>query len=153
MSAARSAPLPVESPAIPTTASPGRRAARILAVHGIFLMIMGLVGFAASGFAAKSRTAVISGSISGSLLLLCAWLTASQVSRLRAIGAHAGMTILLLLSGVFCWRTVASIQKTLAAGLPWYDHYTVWVIGLMAITTPIALALVIAQRPPKSQRV
>lgn len=84
---------------------------------GLFLIAAGFLGWAAAGFTAKAKTAIMSGSISGLMMIALGFMAASAKPTLAAIGRNGSLVLPVLLTAVFSWRAVVGWQAY-AAGQP-----------------------------------
>ena len=108
------------------------RAQRMIG-FGIFLAICGLLGWAAAGFTLKAKTALLSGSICGSMMIGCGWLLGRQHPWLSGAGNIGGTFLPLLFSAVFTWR--ASI-----AWMAWADGQPkFWVASLLGLMAAVGI--------------
>ena len=80
---------------------------------GAFLAACGFAGWAAAGFTAKAKTAILSGSVSGALMIAAGWLAGRSTPGLRRAGVILGIAAAALLAAAFTWR--ASVAWALHA--------------------------------------
>lgn len=81
-----------------------RAAATIFLRYGIFILIVGFLAFALSGFAAKAKSGLMMGGGCCAIMLAISYL-ARQGSSSLASGAVVGGTVLTaVFAGVFMWR-------------------------------------------------
>jgi len=109
-----------------------KRLRKILVAYGVFLIAMGLIAFALSGFAEKAKTAIMSGGLSGLIILVCAWALCSRISLVSAAGRYAALLYTVMLVGVFTWRTTAALQEY---GTDDWALYKPVVIGTMLVVS------------------
>jgi predicted neutral ceramidase superfamily lipid hydrolase len=102
---------------------------------GIFLAACGLAGWAAAGFTAKARTAILSGSMSGLLMVVAGLLAASNHLALRKIGTIAGTVLSMLFAAVFAWRASVAWADTLQGGPKLYVALLLSVMALAALVS------------------
>jgi len=75
--------------------------AKTFLFFGIYLIIAGIAGFASNP--EKAKTALLSGGLFGSLSVAVSYLLSKKIPWARKVG----IGILVLLSGVFVWRSSA----------------------------------------------
>jgi len=97
-------------------------------LYGAFLIAMGGIAFAASGWDPKAKTAIMSGTMSGMMVLAAAWLAGSPRNCLSIAGKAGCVLLPLAFAGVFTWR--ASIALT-EWNTPDWKTYKPVVIGTM----------------------
>ncbi|MEM9490972.1 MAG: hypothetical protein AAGC55_17620 [Myxococcota bacterium] len=108
--------------------------AKYMIGFGIFLAVCGLFGWAAAGFTAKAKTALMSGAVCGGAMIVCGWLLMRSHAWLSAIGSVAGTVFPLLFCTVFTWR--ASI-----GWLAWIDGQPkFFVAALLSVMAAVSLA-------------
>lgn len=89
---------------------------KIMLGYGLVLAACGVLGWAAAGFTAKAKTAILSGAVTGAAMVAMAFLSSSQ-GALASAGHWGGRVLPVLFLGVFSWR--ASIAwKAHLAGQP-----------------------------------
>lgn len=101
---------------------------------GLFLGACGLLGWAAAGFTAKAKTAILSGGMSGGLMVVAGLLASRESPLARRIGRGAGTILPILFGGVFSWRAIVGWQAV-GAGEP-----KVYVAALLSGMALAALA-------------
>ncbi|MFQ3586542.1 MAG: hypothetical protein SNJ74_07455 [Fimbriimonadaceae bacterium] len=115
------------------------RVARILLAFGLFLIASGLVGWASTGFSDRGKTAILSGAVSGSIMIGWAFLVAKGPGAL-AVGARWGaLAFTILFGGTFVWRGIVAWQSV-AAGDPKLP-----VAALLSVMACASLAAVVLQ--------
>ena len=82
-----------------------KRATQMI-VFGAFLGLCGVLGWAATGFAWKAKTAILSGAMCGSLMVGCGLLLFRGRGWRASIGDAGGTFLPLVFCGVFTWRAV-----------------------------------------------
>lgn len=110
---------------------------------GVFLVACGLLGWAAAGFTAKAKTAILSGGMSGGLMIGSGWLASRPSLRARNIGRAAGTALPLLFTGVFSWRSIIAWQSV-AAGAP--KLYVAVLLSTMAVAALATFAILLWTR-------
>lgn len=119
-------------------------ASKILFGYGLFLIVCGFLGWAATGFSSSGKTAIMSGGVSGALVLVSAWLAGRPAKKLQMIGAHLGLVLPLLFAIPFTWRGIVGWQAT-AAGED--KLYVAILLSSMALASLIVFVLLIMNRP------
>jgi uncharacterized membrane protein (UPF0136 family) len=127
------------SPGLQTRADMNPTTGRWMAGYGLFLIAVGLIGFASNP--EKAKTALLSGGTFGSLSILWGWLMLG--GRRWAHWAACATAGFLLL--VFCWRATVSWQAVIAGS----DNKLVsaTLITSMAAASGVMLGLLVARRP------
>lgn len=120
--------------------------ARWMIGFGFFLVACGLLGWAAAGFTAKAKTAILSGATCGGLMIGSGYLASRSTPRARNIGRGAGTLLPLLFSGVFSWRAIIAWQAT-AAGQP--KLYVAVLLSTMALAALATFAILL--RAPRAE--
>ena len=142
------------------------RAAKILRLYAVILIVGGFAGFAMSGFAAKAKSALImgarrvpprcalraaltrpprastAGTVSSALVFGCSTMANSSSPRTVAIGVHASMLLALVFAGVFAWRASISLRS------PEKRYAGALLVGLSVASAHALVSLVLAK--PKS---
>ena len=121
-----------------------RRFSKLMIGYGLFLAACGVVGYAASGFDPKAKTAIFSGAGSGAIMVLLGWLSSHVNPKVRAIAAHAGFVLALLLGATFAWRGVIAWGKVLDGQ---NVLYLAVLLSFMAVVSFAAFAVLLALRP------
>lgn len=119
---------------------------KLLIGFGVFLVVCGVLGWGATGFSERGKTAIMSGSMSGMIMLACG-LAATLKPSLAVAARWTGLVFAVMFAGVFSWRaTVAWLA--VGAGEPKL------LVGLLLSTMALAawgvagrLALVRETRP------
>lgn len=116
--------------------------AKVLAILGVFLLIAGLLGWAATGFTDKGKTAIMSGAASGSILLISAWLS-GRPGGVGFVAWIAGIGFAALFGSTFIWR----------ASIAWTDVFNggdklpiAILLSKMALATAVALFVAIRMK-------
>jgi len=105
--------------------------AKLFRAYGIFLIAMGFIGWAASGFSSTAITAIFSGGLSG-LVMFGMGTAAAKKDQWASLARYVGFAFTLLFAGVFTWRTLASIGEH---GTEDFALYKVIVIGTMMVVS------------------
>src|SRR5688500_11626035 len=79
-----------------------------LLLFGVFLIVCGFVGWAASGFSAYARTAILSGSVCGASMIIAGLLLRYGRAGARTAGLWMGRGLPVLFLGVFIWRAAVA---------------------------------------------
>lgn len=116
------------------------RTSSILIAYGLFLIVCGVLGWAASGFEERAKTAILSGGTSGLLMLtLGLFQQRRRMESLRPAGAlFAG-----LYGGVFSWRSIVA-WGDVSAGEP--KAMVATLLTLMAIASFGTVILLLRSR-------
>lgn len=93
------------------------RVARVLLAFGLFLIVSGLLGWASTGFSDRGKTAILSGAVSGSIMIGWAFLVAKGPRALAATARWGALAFTVLFGGTFVWRGIVAWQSV-AAGDP-----------------------------------
>ena len=109
----------------------------ILVRFGVFLIVCGLLGWAATGFSDRGKTAIASGGMSGMVMLICAWLSGGPKPGLRRVGFYAALVMTVLFGAAFVWRAVVA-WMALMAGDP--KLYVALLLTVMALAAMVVLA-------------
>lgn len=104
---------------------------------GLFLIACGFLGWATAGFTAKAKTAILSGSMSGLMMIAMGYMAASSKPTLAVIGRNGSLVLLIFFAAVFGWRAVVGWQAY-AAGQP--KLYVAALLSLMAAASVGILA-------------
>lgn len=112
----------------------------ILLRFGLFLIVCGLLGWAATGFSDRGKTAIASGGVSGMLILACALLSGMQKPLLRRLGFYGAIGFTVLFGAAFVWRSTVA-WMAVASGEP--KHYVAALLTAMALAAMAVLALVV----------
>jgi len=114
----------------------------LLTFYGVFLIVCGIVSVIFIGM--KAKTALASGSLSGFVSLLMAWLVSDNVNS----GRIGGLLLAFLLFCVFSWRstkTLFKIFELLQAPTPSEElngkGIAFLIISLMAVVSIVVLIL------------
>lgn len=110
---------------------------------GVFLILCGFGGWAASGFSAYAKTAILSGSVCGALMIVAGVLARKPGPGPRRIGLLMGLVLPLIFCGVFTWRAIVAWQAT-AAGQP--KLYVAVLLTVMAAASAVTLAVIARYR-------
>lgn len=110
----------------------------VLAFFGVFLILAGFAAFMASGYAPSAKTAILSGSLSGAIMLVCAWLYSCRSSIRHKWGRRVGILISGLLAGVFSWRLTMAL---LEHGTETFAPYKPIIIGAMQVASLVVFGL------------
>jgi hypothetical protein len=109
--------------------------AKVLAILGVFLLIAGLLGWAATGFTDKGKTAIMSGAASGSILLISAWLSA-RPGVFGLVSWQIGLGFAALFGSTFIWRASIAWMDVMSGG----DKLPIAILlSKMALATAVAL--------------
>src|SRR5687768_10486634 len=111
---------------------------RWLVGFGVFLIACGFIGWAASGFSAYARTAILSGSACGASMIAAGWLAGRPRPGMRNAGLWAGRILPLLFLGVFAWRATVA-WRDWSDGKP--KLYVAVLLTLMAAASAITAAV------------
>jgi hypothetical protein len=117
--------------------------AKLMIGYGVVLIVCGLLGWASAGFAAKAKTAILSGAISGLVMIGCGWLSSLAPGAARTLGRTLGPILPVLFAGVFTWRA-AIVWRAWAAGEP--KLLVALVISIMALASLVAFVLLMKLR-------
>jgi hypothetical protein len=88
---------------------------KVLLAFGVFLVVAGVVGWASTGFTSRGKTAIVMGSATGTIMLLCG--VAAGSVKWRTLGERVGLGFAVMFGGVFVWRAVMAWLQV-AEGLP-----------------------------------
>ncbi len=114
---------------------------------GLFLVVSGFVGWAATGFASEAKTAILSGSVSGGAMIACGLLSA-RAGRLARAARRAGTVLPFVFGAAFVWRAAVAWSEV-AAGEP--KLYVAALLSAMTLGAVVTgLALVTQARAPSS---
>ncbi|MEM8834478.1 MAG: hypothetical protein AAGD00_01535 [Planctomycetota bacterium] len=119
-------------------------ASKILFGYGLFLIVCGFLGWAATGFTSSGKTAILSGGMSGVLVLASAVLAGRPAKKMQMIGAHLGLVLPLLFAIPFTWRGIVGWQAT-AAGED--KLYVAILLSSMALASVVVFVLLLVNRP------
>lgn len=108
------------------------RTPKIAVGFGLFLIACGFLGWAATGFSAKGKTAILSGSLTGAMMIAMGLLSASSRPRAAAIGSGGALALPAFFAAVFGWRAAVAWQAY-AAGQP-----KLYVAALLTVMTAAA---------------
>jgi 4-hydroxybenzoate polyprenyltransferase len=122
---------------------------KLMCAYGVFLIVCGFLGWAATGFTGKGATAIASGGVSGALMLVMGWLSSSDGRAAKNIGIHLGFILALLFGGVFTWRALAG-WGLIGSGEP--KPWVALLISVMAVASFATFAALLAMRPKPEQR-
>jgi len=114
---------------------------------GVLLAVCGLMGWAAAGFTAKAKTAILSGSVTGGLMVLMGLLSASQGPAKAAAGRIGGTVLPALFTTVFTWRAGIAWQAV-AAGQP--KLYVALLLSFMAAAAAAVFVILLITRKSRS---
>ena len=117
--------------------------AKIMIAFGGVLILCGFLGWASTGFEARAKTAILSGSVCGMLMIISGWLSGRPNPGNARIGFNIGVILSALFSGVFTWRGVVG-WTAYAAGQP--KFFTASLISGMAISSVTVLVLLVSMR-------
>jgi len=109
---------------------------KLLLMYGAFLIVCGVVGWAATGFAPKAKTAILSGSATGALMIVLGLVALRGPAAVRGIAPWVGAFFALGFTGVFTWRASIAWQN-----LP-EKLYVAILLSVMAVASVTAAALV-----------
>lgn len=112
----------------------------ILIRFGVFLIVCGLLGWAATGFSDRGKTAIASGGMSGMIMLVCGLLSGMQEPLLRRLGFYGAIGFTVLFGAAFVWRSTVA-WMAVASGEP--KHYVAALLTVMALAAMTVLALLI----------
>jgi hypothetical protein len=112
---------------------------------GLFLVAAGFLGWAATGFAAYAKTAIVSGSVTGGLMLACGFLSGRTSGWLARAGRVAGSVFPALFAGVFLWRASVGWREVVA-GEP--KLYVALLLSAMTLAALVTFAMLV--RPAKA---
>lgn len=110
------------------------RIARILRAFGLFFIVAGLVGWASTGFSDRGKIAILSGAVSGLVMIGWAFLVAKGPPSLVVAARWGAFAFTLLFGGTFIWRGLVAWQDV-AAGEP-----KVQVAALLTVVAVVCLA-------------
>ena len=116
---------------------------KLMIGFGLFLIGCGFLGWAAAGFTAKAKTAILSGGVSGLMMIGMGLLAASSKSIPAVIGTNGGLALPVLFTAVFSWRAVVGWQAY-AAGQP--KLYVAVLLSLMAAASAAIFAVLLRER-------
>jgi len=109
---------------------------KLLRAYGAFLIVCGVVGWAATGFAPKAKTAILSGGVTGTLMVVLGLLALYGSARARVIAPWVGVFFALAFTSVFTWRASIAWQNVPA------KLYVAILLSVMAVASVTAAALV-----------
>jgi hypothetical protein len=116
----------------------------LLLRFGLFLIVCGLLGWAATGFSDRGKTAIASGAMSGMIVLACAVLVGMGRPLLRRVGYFAAVGFTLLFGAAFAWRGTVG-WLAVASGEP--KLYVAALLTVMALSAIAVLVRLIRLRP------
>jgi hypothetical protein len=122
---------------------------KVMIGFGLFLIIAGFAGWAATGFEPRGATAIASGAITGALMLLMAWLSAQPKGLAKNFGIHAGFVLALIFGLVFTWRGLVG-WGILGDGEP--KPWVATLISTMAVVSFVTFVMLLAMRPKAADR-
>jgi hypothetical protein len=85
---------------------------KVLLAYGVFLIVCGVLGWGATGFSERGKTAIASGGGSGAIMLALG-LGTLLLPKWRAGLATVGWGMAFLFAGVFLWRSGVAWGSTL----------------------------------------
>jgi hypothetical protein len=119
------------------------RHAKLLFGYAAFLVVCGFLGWAASGFTEKAKTAILSGSATGGIVFAVAFLSTRRHALLASAGRGLGVFFPLAFGGVFIWRATVAWQDV-AAGEP--KVYVGVLLSAMATASLVTAGILVAWR-------
>lgn len=119
------------------------KSSKVMIGFGLFLVGCGFLGWAAAGFTAKAKTAILSGGMSGLIMIIMGLMSASSKPISTTIGANGGVAFPVFLSAVFSWRAAVGWQAY-AAGQP--KLYVAILLSLMAAASVAVFAVLLRER-------
>lgn len=114
---------------------------------GLFLVASGVLGWAAAGFAAEAKTAILSGAVSGGLMLACGALVARGPRGLARAAGAAGTALPIVFAGAFAWRAIVAWMETFGGEAKLYVAALLSTMTVAAVVTFGALL-----KPPAGAR-
>lgn len=105
---------------------------KLFLVFGCFLIVCGVLGWAATGFEERGKTAILSGSASGAMILVAAFLSKKN----PRWGGFLGLFFTVLFGGTFVWRASIAWSEVLdnEPKLPVAALLSLMAIGCIAVT-------------------
>lgn len=94
------------------------KSSKLMIGFGLFLIGCGFLGWAAAGFTAKAKTAILSGGMSGLMMIAMGFMATSSRPIPAAVGRNGGLALPVFFTAVFSWRAMVGWQAY-AAGQPW----------------------------------
>lgn len=119
------------------------KSSKLMIGFGLFLIGCGFLGWTAAGFTAKAKTAILSGSMSGLMMVAMGILSASLKPMPAAIGRYGGLALPVFFTAIFSWRAVIGWQAY-AAGQP--KLYVAILLSSMAAASLAIFALLLTER-------
>lgn len=120
------------------------RASKLAVGFGLFLIACGFLGWAAAGFTAKAKTAILSGSMTGIMMIAMGVMASSSKPGLAAIGRYGSLGLPVFFTAIFSWRAAIGWQAY-AAGQP--KLYVAVLLSLMAAASISIFAALLRERP------
>jgi len=104
---------------------------RVFTLYGLFLIAAGCCAFAAAGFEAKAKTAVIIGSITGLSMMICGYFAPS-----RPLASSIGRALTCIYGAIFLWRgNKLSADPSKA--------YLYWTFVTLSVVSAVVVALLV----------
>ncbi|MBI4376485.1 MAG: hypothetical protein HY549_08550 [Elusimicrobia bacterium] len=124
------------------------RSSKLMIGFGLFLVACGFLGWAAAGFTAKAKTAILSGSMSGLMMVAMGFLSASSRPMAAAIGKNGGLVLPAFFAAVFGWRAIVGWQAY-SAGQP--KLYVAVLLSSMAAAAIAIFGILLRERLCRSE--
>lgn len=119
------------------------KSSKLMIGFGLFLIGCGFLGWAAAGFTAKAKTAILSGGVSGLMMIAMGLMAASSKPLPSAIGRNGSLALPVFFTAVFSWRAAVGWQAY-AAGQP--KLYVAILLSPMAAASIAVFALLLSER-------
>ena len=119
----------------------------IMFLYAAFLAVCGFIAFAMAGFASNARTALIVGTGTAVVMIICGVLARMIHTNRTAgmIGIHVGLVLPLIFAALFGWRAYQAYADPA-------KFYLAVILAIMAVGSVLAFVMLLLKRPKRAMR-